>query len=94
MVINGKIVTLADCMVATTIPEPKKEKPKADEYIWVAYDDSRARLPVAIAPNAQALAKIVGMNENTVYSTWSRYQHGELLTAKYAKVHIGDLDDE
>jgi hypothetical protein len=93
MVIGGKIASLADCMVAARIPDPKPDKPKADEHIWVAYDDSRARLPVAIAPTAQALAEIMGVSVKTVYSTWSKYQSGELKTAKYAKVDIGDNEN-
>lgn len=97
MIINGKHITLADCMVKARIPDPKPKKANntnTAEYIWVAYDDSRARLPVAIAPSAQSLAKIMGVSQNTVYSVWSRFLRGVLSTAKYAKVYIGDNEYE
>lgn len=93
MIINGKHISLADCMVKARIPDPKPKPPNntnTDEYIWVAYDDSRAKLPIAIAPSALTLAKIVGVSPNTIYSVWSNYQSGRLFTAKYAKVYIGD----
>lgn len=93
MVIGGKIVSLADCMVKARIPDPKPKRANntnTEEYIWVAYDNSRAKLPVAIAPSAQSLAKIVGVSANTIYSVWSNYLSGRRSTAKYAKVYIGD----
>ena len=97
MIINGKEISLADCMVKARIPDPKPKNTnntKTDEYIWVGYDDSRARLPVAIAPSAQALAEIMGVSGNTVYSVWSRFLSGDLSTAKYAKVYIGDNEHD
>lgn len=95
MVIGGNIISLADCMVKARIPDPKQtNNTRTDEYIWVGYDDSRARLPVAIAPSAQALAKIMGVSDSVVYSVWSRYKSGELSTAKYAKVYIGDAEND
>ena len=94
MVIGGKIVSLADCMVKARIPDPKPDKPKADEYLWVAYDSSRARLPIAVAPSALTLAKMVGVSPNTVYSVWSNYLSGRRSTTKYAKVYIGDDEND
>lgn len=96
MVINGQIMSLADCMVRTKHrlsdqKQPQKQPNNTDtgEFVWVAYDNTRAKLPVAIAPTAEILARLVGCSVNTIHSVWSKYQHGKLNTAKYAKVYIG-----
>jgi hypothetical protein len=96
MVINGKILTWQDCVV------PYKKPPDnfsinntmTDEFIWVAYDNSDARLPVAIAPSVNALSEAVGVNKSTIMSSWSKFIHGQLSEARYAKVYIGGSDDD
>lgn len=64
------------------------------DFVWVAYDDSKARLPVAMSPSVTELAAIMGVSRSTIESMWSKYRHGKLDTAKYAKVYIGGLDDD
>ncbi len=100
MVINGQTMSLADCMVQTrhrlSDKRPTRERcntSEAGEFVWVAYDSTGARLPVAIAPTAEILARLVGCSVNTIHSVWSKYQHGKLNTAKYAKVYIGGCDE-
>ena len=89
MTINGKTMTLADVMIPTSKPDES-----SDDYVWIAYDNSRARLPIAIAPSALQLAKIVGHSYKSIYSYWSKYRRGLVKTTKYAKVYVGGDDDD
>ena len=86
MIINGKKIEFADVCVSNT--------PDTSKHIWVAYDKSKARLPVAFAPTAESLAEMMGVSKKTVTGNWHNYRAGRLKTAKYAKVYIGDTDDE
>lgn len=86
MTINGKKVDFSDCLVDSGA--------RYEDFVWIAYDDSRARLPVAIASSAKKLAEMIGVAEGTVVSTWSKYIHGVLSTAKYARVYTGDVEEE
>lgn len=86
MVINGKIVPFESCILSNNTTTA--------DFVWVAYDSSRARLPVAIAATADDLAEIMGVTRNAVESTWCSYRRGRLKTTKYAKVYIGGSDDE
>ena len=95
MIIGGKTLSLADCMVKVRVlPEVEKAPIKnSADYIWIAYDDSKAKLPIAMASSAIKLAEMMGVDQNTVYSVWSRYKSGGLLTAKYARVYVGENYD-
>ena len=97
MIINGKIAALSDCMVKARIPDPKPKNygnKKIGEYIWVAYDKSRAKLPIAIAFTIAELSEITGVRPNVLMSRWYNYKLGKTKEARVAKVYIGDLDDE
>ena len=92
MVINGNFMKWQDCIVPYRIAGANNAQ--TNEFVWVGYDNSDARLPVAIAPTASALAEVMGVKKATVESMWSKFRHGQVSTAKYAKVYIGDVDDE
>ena len=89
MTINGKTMTLADVMVSVKQPDETDA-----DYIWVAYDNTKERLPIATAPSALQLAKIVGHSYKSIYSYWSKYSRGLVNTTKYAKVYVGGDDDD
>lgn len=96
MVIGGKTIYLADCMVKARVPDPKPKNhgnKKIGEYVWVAYDKSRARLPVAIAFTIAELAKITGVSAKTLMTRWYNYKNGRSKTTRCAKVYIGDDED-
>lgn len=97
MVINGKVHSLADCMVKARIPDKKRKNPasaKTGEYIWVAYDKSSARLPVAIAFSIAELSKITGVSAKKLMTRWYNYKFGKTKTTRCAKVYIGGDEDE
>lgn len=60
--------------------------------IWIAYDKSRARLPIAMADSAVKLAKMVGVSDLTVRSIVSRAEMGLYKNPRFAKVEI--VEDE
>ena len=62
--------------------------------MWIAYDDSRARLPVAWADSAAALSRMVGVSDLTIRSTACRGLSGEYGNPKYMKVEVEDEDDD
>lgn len=96
MVIGGKIVPLADCMVKARIPDPKQKNhgnEKIGEYVWVAYDQSRARLPVAIAFTIAELSEKTGVSVKKLLTRWYNYKFGKTKTTRCAKVYIGDDED-
>lgn len=85
MIINGKYMSLADCMV----PEaPKPIQPKKSEYIWVAYSKEYPYLPIEIASSSMELAKSVGVQVCSVESEASRLAHGKKERTRYARVLI------
>lgn len=86
MIINGKYVPFESCI--------RSNNTNTGEYIWVAYDDSRARLPVAIAPTADELARITGRTRSCVESAWCHYRLGHSKNTKYAKVYIGEEEND
>ena len=94
MIIGGKHYSWQDIMVPVKHTAPAKRqlrnKSEKENFVWVAYDSSRARLPVAIAPSAKELARIMGVSRVTVESDWSHFRHGDRPSAKYAKVYIGE----
>lgn len=86
MIINGKKIEFADICESNT--------PNTAKYVWVAYDKSKARLPVAFAPTAEILAEMMGVSKKTVTSNWYNYLAGRQNSAKYAKVYIDKEDDD
>lgn len=45
--------------------------------LWVMYDKSPERLPIAVADSAHNLARLVGLKVHTVWSIENRTRHGE-----------------
>ena len=90
MIIYGKHFTLADCMVPARPGRVPKKKPAPREFVWIAYDNSRARLPITLASSAEEMARIMGVAVGTVEGNWSHFRHGDIKSARYAKVYIGD----
>lgn len=84
MTIQGKKVPLERCYSTYN----------TTDYVWVAYDSSEARLPIAIAPSAAELGKLIGKKPTTIQSNWINYRKGKLKTPKYAAVYVGGSDDE
>lgn len=61
--------------------------------LWVAYDNSPERLPIAWAYSAKELAIKTGARLQTVHSIASRQKAGIFKNAKFAIVEIEDEDD-
>lgn len=60
----------------------------AYETYWVAYAKEKPYLPICIRKTPSELAEAVGATLGTVQSTWSRFQHGKLKHARFARVFI------
>lgn len=58
--------------------------------LWIAYDDSPAKLPLCTETSAGRLAEKLGVNENTVRSMAHRLRTGEYKYAKYACIEVED----
>jgi ribosomal protein L7Ae-like RNA K-turn-binding protein len=84
MTIQGKTVPYKRCYISRNTAD----------YVWVAYESSKARLPYAIAPTAAELGRLIGVNPTTIQSNWIKYRKGILKTVKYAMVYVGGSDDE
>ena len=94
MLINGKTMTLDDLVISTrhrlADEKPKnKNAEEKDNYVWVAYDSTRKRLPVAVAETAAELARIVGATTDAVYCAASKLRSGYIQNARFARVYIG-----
>lgn len=61
--------------------------------VWVAYDKSRARLPIAVADSAAELALMVHANKNNVKTMASKLRHGVLNSSRFACVDIEEDED-
>lgn len=90
MIIYGKHFTLADCMVSSRPGGCSKNKPDSQVFVWVAYDNSSAGIPIALASSSEEMARIMGVTVGTVEGNWSHFRHGDIKSARYAKVYIGD----
>lgn len=84
MTIQGKTVPIESCM----------QQHNTADYVWVAYDSSKERLPIAIATTAGELGRMLGIQPVRIQSSWWNYKNGNLKTARFAKVYIGGSDDE
>ncbi len=82
MIIFGKHMSLADCMI------PDMPKPKKRDYVWIAYSAEYPYLPIEIASSARELAKAVGVEACSVISEASRLAHGKKERTRYARVLI------
>lgn len=58
--------------------------------VWIAYDRTRERLPIAIADSAVGLAKITGAQVSCIRSTAHRIQTGEFEQGQFACVVVED----
>lgn len=56
--------------------------------VWVAYDRSRAHLPIAVADTLAELAAITGRTETHIKTVWSKYKHGIVKNTCFAQVEI------
>ena len=56
--------------------------------LWVVYDDSPARLPVAVFESAAEAAKYTGASLATVQSIASRAKHGDKYAWRYARIKV------
>lgn len=60
-----------------------------ERYVWVAYGDDPARLPIAVADSARELGAILGTTKNNIMSAWSKYNAGRAKSCRYHRVNIG-----
>lgn len=88
MYIHGKRMTLEDLMVKEKSHTSAKDKPR--EFVWVGYSTSYPHLPVCVATSVNQLAAFFGVKPSTVRQMWSRYKHGSLKYARFAKVYLDD----
>lgn len=66
---------------------------RAREYVWIAYGQDRARLPIAVADTAGELAAQVGTTRNNVESQASKFRKG-VCTGRYQRVRIETAKEE
>lgn len=79
-------VNWRDCIV------PIKQRNKEDwynAYVWIAYQKESPYLPLAVAENANELARMVGKAETTILSDWSKYCRGIKKRSQYHRVKVG-----
>ena len=65
--------------------------------VWVAYDKSKLRLPIASADTSKELARIVGVSVSTVRSEAARFLQGGCTKekgARFAKIEIEEDEDD
>ena len=78
------MINWRDCMV-----------PAADmrTHVWIAYQQTRPYLPIAIADTAEELARAVGTTRTNVASYVSKHKSGILTTdnPRFACVYTGAL---
>lgn len=58
--------------------------------VWMKVTNDELELPVAVADSAVELAKILGVNPNSIASIYSKYQSGIAKSCRYRKVVIDD----
>lgn len=58
------------------------------EYVWVAYSNKHPFLPIAVASTAQELADTLGVSRGCIESLNSKFRHGKVKRARYARVLI------
>ena len=65
--------------------------------IWIAYDKSKLRLPIASADTAKELARMTGVSVSTVRSEAARFIQGgctKTKGARFAKIEIEEDEHE
>lgn len=62
--------------------------------VWIVYEQSRAKLPVAIFETAQEAAEYAGTPLATVRSIASRARRGDPYSWRFAWVQIEEDEDE
>lgn len=62
--------------------------------MWIKYDQSPERLPVAWAGSAVELAALTGNNPGHIRSAWSDYKRGKKKDTCFARVELPDDDPE
>jgi len=62
--------------------------------VWMMVSKDKFELPEAIADSAGELARIVGISEDTIYSTVSHMKAGRLKSGRFRRVEIEEDDDE
>ena len=61
-------------------------------YVWIAYGNDAAHLPIAVADSARELGAILGTTKNNIMSAWSKYNAGRIKSCRYHRVNIGSDD--
>ena len=59
--------------------------------IWIAYDDSPERLPIAVADNPRELAKLIGGKSATISSKACDFHRGRTKDSKYVYVEVENV---
>ena len=71
----------------------KYKSPDGCRNVWMKVTSDEFEFPVAVADTASALAKILGVSENSIHSSISHWKQGKNKSTPYRKVRI-ELDDE
>lgn len=58
--------------------------------IWMKVTADEYELPMAVADSAAELARMVGCNENCIYSVVSKIKKGKTKHGRYRKVEVDD----
>ena len=60
-------------------------------HVYIAVTKDKYELPVAVADTAPELARMLGVETNTIYSCISHMKAGQQKSSKYYKIDIGDI---
>jgi len=63
-------------------------------HIYMAIMPDKLELPLAFGDTAAALAKILKVNEDTIYTGISRNRSGKKTGMKFIKVNISEGEDD
>lgn len=58
--------------------------------LWMMVSSDELELPIAVADTATELARMVGVNYNTIYSTISHTKTGQIKKTRYIRVEVDD----
>lgn len=79
----------------------KMKKPrKCDrlDSLYIAVAGDQYELPIAVAGTARELAKMLGVNENSIYKSVHRQKHGMVKGSKkdikYYKIELEDANED
>lgn len=65
----------------------------ATKYVWMEVTVDKYELPLAVADNPVALARLIGERSTSIREAWSRYKRGTNKTCRYRRVALTEEDE-